>query len=283
MLTPRHFLVPWSWKSRATPLLPLWAVQPVLSLSACTRVTFTFGHERVELYLYSPYGPYGLYWASVPIQGWPLPLVMKEYSYTSTPPMGRTVCTEPQCLYKGDLYLWSWKSTAIPLLPLCAVQPVQSLSACTRVHFTFTFGHERVELYLYSPYGPYSLYKGDLYLFRKGIRTYKSKHKVILTSVLFFTCLLKPYCSCYLSRMNIPTHTLTTQSQTSITSTKGWKQRIGTFCLLIACCARTVRPDPIWTHVPLRNFCFLTMISIDSCVSAGLTLSPTLHTAWGPE
>jgi len=26
------------------------------------------GHERVELYLYSPYGPYGLYRASVPVQ-----------------------------------------------------------------------------------------------------------------------------------------------------------------------------------------------------------------------
>ena len=26
---------------------------------------------------------------------------MKEWSYTSTPPMGRTACTEPQCLYKG--------------------------------------------------------------------------------------------------------------------------------------------------------------------------------------
>ena len=45
--------------------------------------------------------------------------------------MGRTACTEPQCLY----------STTIPLLPLCAVPPVQSLSACT------------VELYLYSPMG----------------------------------------------------------------------------------------------------------------------------------
>jgi hypothetical protein len=42
--------------------------------------------------------------------------------------MGRTACTEPQCLY----------SRAIPLLPLWAVRPVQSLSACTRVHFTFT-------------------------------------------------------------------------------------------------------------------------------------------------
>ena len=27
------------------------------------------GHERVELYLYSPYGPYSLYRASVPVQG----------------------------------------------------------------------------------------------------------------------------------------------------------------------------------------------------------------------
>ena len=34
-----------------------------------------------------------------------VPLVMKEYSYTFTPPMVRTACTEPQCLYKGALYL----------------------------------------------------------------------------------------------------------------------------------------------------------------------------------
>jgi len=31
-------------------------------------------HERVELYLYSPYGPYGMYRASVPVQGCTLPL-----------------------------------------------------------------------------------------------------------------------------------------------------------------------------------------------------------------
>ena len=48
--------------------------------------------------------------------------------------MGHTACTEPQCLY----------STAIPLLPLWAVQPVQTLSACT------------VQLYLYSPQYLYS-------------------------------------------------------------------------------------------------------------------------------
>jgi len=32
-------------------------------------------------------------------------VVMKGQSYTSTPHMGRTACTEPQCLYKGALYL----------------------------------------------------------------------------------------------------------------------------------------------------------------------------------
>ena len=40
--TPHPLLVPWSWKGRALPLLPQWAVQPVQSLSACTRVHFTF-------------------------------------------------------------------------------------------------------------------------------------------------------------------------------------------------------------------------------------------------
>ena len=41
--------------------------------------------------------------------------------------MGRTARTEPQCLYKGALYLYL-----------------------------------RVELYLYSPYGPYGLYRASV-------------------------------------------------------------------------------------------------------------------------
>ena len=41
-LTPHPLLVLWSRKSRAIPLLPLWAVWPVQSLSACTRAHFTF-------------------------------------------------------------------------------------------------------------------------------------------------------------------------------------------------------------------------------------------------
>jgi hypothetical protein len=35
------------------------------------------------------------------------------------------------------LVLWSRMSRAIPLLPLWAVRPVQSLGACTRGHFAF--------------------------------------------------------------------------------------------------------------------------------------------------
>jgi len=135
----------------AIPLLPLWAVRHVQSLSTCT----------VQLNLYYPYGPYGLYRASVPVQ----------YSYTSTPPMGRSDCTEPQCLYSTAITLLpsvpvqyrytttppmgrtaytelqSLYSTAIPPLPLWAVRPVQSLRACT------------VQLYFHSHYGPYGLYR----------------------------------------------------------------------------------------------------------------------------
>ena len=97
-LTPHPLLVPWSRKSTAIPLLSLWTVRPVQNLSACT----------VELYVCSPYGPYGLYRASVPVQ----------YSYTSTPPMDRTACTEPHCLYKGALYLSFYFKVGHCLFPL---------------------------------------------------------------------------------------------------------------------------------------------------------------------
>jgi len=120
-LTSHPLLMPWSRKSRAIHLLlPLWTVRPVQSLSVCTVVHFTF-------------------------------------TYTSIPPMRRTACTEPQCLYNGALYLYLYLYSPygpyglyrasvpvqgctlplpIPLLPLWAVRTVQSLSACKRVHFT---------------------------------------------------------------------------------------------------------------------------------------------------
>ena len=66
-LTPHPLLVPWSWEGRAIPLLPLWAVRPVQSLSACTRVHFTLPQclYKGELYL-----------TSVPVHGCTLPLLL---------------------------------------------------------------------------------------------------------------------------------------------------------------------------------------------------------------
>jgi len=52
-LTPHPLLVPWSRKSRATPLLPLWAVRPVQSLSTCTRVHFTFVYVYLFVFVLS--------------------------------------------------------------------------------------------------------------------------------------------------------------------------------------------------------------------------------------
>ena len=51
-LTPHPLLVSWSRKSRAIPLLPLWTVWPLQSLSACTRVHFIFTRRTVLYNIY---------------------------------------------------------------------------------------------------------------------------------------------------------------------------------------------------------------------------------------
>jgi len=140
-LTPHPLLVPWSRKSRAIPLLHLWAVRPVQSLSACT----------VELYLYSPCGPYGLYRASVPAQ----------YSYTSTPPMGRTACTEPQCLYSIAIPLlpygpYSLYRASVPVQYSYTSTPTMGRTACTEPQLLYS---RAIPL---LPYGPYSLYRASV-------------------------------------------------------------------------------------------------------------------------
>jgi len=192
--------------------------------TACTEPQCLYnGTLYLYLYLFSPYGPYSLYRASVPVQRCTLPLpllplwtvwpvqilnacatVHFTFTYTSTPPMDRTACTESQCLYNGALYLYLYLffpygpyslyrasvpvqrctlPLPIPLLPLWTVQPVQRLSACTTVHFTFTYtstpptgctacteskclynGALYLYLYLYSPYGPYGLYRASVRL-----------------------------------------------------------------------------------------------------------------------
>ena len=109
--------------SRAILLLPLWAVPPVQSLSACT----------VQLYLYSPQC---LYSTAIPL----LPLLAVWPVQSLSVRTVQLYLYSPQCLY----------SRAIPLLLLWAVRPVQSLSPCTRVHFTFVFGSSRMILSLYK-------------------------------------------------------------------------------------------------------------------------------------
>ena len=117
--------------SRAIPLVPLWAVRPVQSLSTCT----------VQLYLYSPLGrtactePQYLYSTATPL----LPSVPVQYSYTSTPLSACTIQLYhyspygPYGLYRASVPVqYSYTST-----PLWAVRPVQSLSACTMMYFTY--------------------------------------------------------------------------------------------------------------------------------------------------
>ena len=48
-LIPHPILVPWSRKGTAIPLLPVWAVRPVQSLSACTRVHFILPLPSIDV------------------------------------------------------------------------------------------------------------------------------------------------------------------------------------------------------------------------------------------
>jgi len=86
------------------------------------------GQEKVELCLYSPYGPYDLYRASVPYKG---SLYLCLYPYSPYGPYGLHRASVP--LQRCTLTL------PIPLIPLWTVRPVQSFSACTKVHFIFTY------------------------------------------------------------------------------------------------------------------------------------------------
>ena len=152
------------------PLLPLWTVHPVQRLSACTTVHFTFTCTS------TPVQPVQSISACIRVRF--------NFTYTSNPPIVRTACTEPQCLYKDALYLYLYLYSPygpyslyrasvpvqrctlplpIPLLPLWTVQPVQSLSACTAVHFTFTYT-STPPMDRTACTEPQCLYNGALYL-----------------------------------------------------------------------------------------------------------------------
>ena len=96
--------------------------------TACTESQCLYnGALYLYLYLYSPYVLHGLYRPSVSVQRCTLTLPIPQiplcavrpvqsgsasttvnfnFTYTSTPPMSRTACTDPQCLYNGAIYLY---------------------------------------------------------------------------------------------------------------------------------------------------------------------------------
>jgi len=97
--------------------------------TACTEPQGLYkGALYLYLYLYSPYGPYRLYRASVPVKrcNLSLPKPLLPYGpyglYTASGPV--QPCTLP---------------IPIPLLPLWTVLTVESLSDCTTVHFPFNY------------------------------------------------------------------------------------------------------------------------------------------------
>jgi len=145
------------------------------------------GALYLYLYLYSPYGPYGLYRASMPVQRCtvtlPIPLlplwtvqpvqslnacttVHCNFTYTSTPPMDRTACTEPQCLYNGALYLYLYLYSPYGPHGLCrASMPVQRCIVPLP--------------YLYTPYGPHGPYRASVPVQRCTVPLPLHLHKLL--------------------------------------------------------------------------------------------------------
>ena len=72
-------------------------------------------------------------------------VVTKGQSYTSTPPMGRTACTEPQCLYKGELYpFFTLTATMVTRTHLTVMSHVHCLSRL-RVYQPNKLTHQRTQ------------------------------------------------------------------------------------------------------------------------------------------
>ena len=99
--------------------------------------------------------------------------------------MGCTACTEPHCLYKGALYL----TVELYLYsPLWAVRSVQSLSACTRVHFTLQWSYTFT-----PPMGRTActehqcLYKGVHFTYNSRVTFYsRTDIRILLATVLTY-------------------------------------------------------------------------------------------------
>ena len=140
---PSPLLVPWLRKSRAIPLLPLWVVRPVQSLSACTRVHFTSYLINGTIFENkSSCVTYRLRDGRSGIEsrcGRDFPHLSREALRPTQPPVQWVLGFSGGKKRPGRDADPSPPSRALPLLPLWAVRPVQSLSACTRVHFYFFY------------------------------------------------------------------------------------------------------------------------------------------------
>ena len=90
-LTPHPFLVLWSWKTRARPL--------------------------------HPYGPYGLYRVSVPVQGWPLPFTF----------LVQAVCW--YCIFSST----GFHTDCVQLSPIGYAKPIYFLVHSIPIGFFFHF------------------------------------------------------------------------------------------------------------------------------------------------
>jgi len=108
-------------------------------------------HERVELYLYSPYGPYGGPDSSVGIAtDYELDGPGIESRWKAR--FSASVQTDPgahpafSAMGTGS-FPWVKSGRGVTLIPHPLLVPL---------------GHERVELYLYFPCGPYGLYRASV-------------------------------------------------------------------------------------------------------------------------
>jgi hypothetical protein len=119
-LTPHPLLLPWSWKSRSIPLLHLWAVRPVQSLSACTRVHFC--------YVFTQTGPGSSISIAAGRSGDRIPVGARFSACPDWPWCPPSLLYNGYRVFSGDkvrpgraahplLAPRSWKSRAIPLHP----------------------------------------------------------------------------------------------------------------------------------------------------------------------
>jgi hypothetical protein len=168
--------------SRSIPLLPLWAVRPVQSLSACTRVTYTFSFDSANFTVQMSPRHWQLPQAHpiprlhtainvAPTRDFIYPLTdnifgsCPAYPNTLGPYIGNYTLADPHRQYKntytnGPSTFYSHSPNCrtvfplycflMPLLPPWSTRSAPLLPACT------------VELYLYSPYGPYGLYRASV-------------------------------------------------------------------------------------------------------------------------